>query len=57
MEHPTHKTRFSWDASTYDIYCERCGACDRYGDMRDLERPCPKREEKKDGNRPANQES
>lgn len=26
--HPTHRTRFSFDASTYDEICELCGAND-----------------------------
>lgn len=40
--HPSHKTRFSWDASTYDEICELCGATDMVpGGWGELAFPCP----------------
>lgn len=41
-KHPSHKTRFSWDASTYDEVCVLCGATDQVpGGWGDLAKPCP----------------
>lgn len=41
--HPSHKTRFSWDASTYDEICIYCGATDQVpGGWGQLAEPCPK---------------
>jgi hypothetical protein len=40
--HPSHKTRFSFDASTYDEMCELCGATDiAGGGWGKLAEPCP----------------
>jgi hypothetical protein len=39
--HPTHKTRISIDASSYDEICVNCGATDRIGSWGDLAKPCP----------------
>ncbi len=40
--HPTHVTRFSWDASTYDVVCVNCGNTDRVpGGWGELSEPCP----------------
>lgn len=36
--HPTHKHRFSFDASFYDEICEQCHTTDRSPDASD---PCP----------------
>ena len=45
-KHPSHKTRFSWDASTYDEICELCGATDQVpGGWGDLAYPCPANKE------------
>ncbi len=41
--HPSHVTRFSWDASTYDEICVNCGATDQVpGGWGELANPCPK---------------
>ena len=41
--HPSHQTRFSFDASTYDEICVNCGATDQVpGGWGDLAKPCPK---------------
>ncbi len=41
-KHPSHQTRFSWDASTYDEICELCGATDQVpGGWGQLAFPCP----------------
>ena len=46
--HPTHRTRFSWDASTYDEICELCGATDQVpGGFGQLKFACPASEEKR----------
>ena len=37
MIHPSHVTRISLDASSFDEVCINCGATDR---GRDLEKPC-----------------
>ncbi len=43
MLHPSHKTRFSFDASTWDEICIYCGATDHVpGGWGDLALPCPK---------------
>jgi len=40
-KHPTHKTRFSFDASTYDEVCVNCGATDiAGGGWGKLAKPC-----------------
>lgn len=40
--HPTHKTRISFDASSYDEICILCGAHDHVlGGLGDLVEPCP----------------
>ncbi len=40
--HPTHVTRFSWDASTYDVVCVNCGNTDKTpGGWGLLAEPCP----------------
>ncbi len=40
--HPSHKTRFSWDASTFDEICELCGNTDMVpGGWGKLADPCP----------------
>lgn len=45
--HPSHKTRFSWDASTYDEICEICGATDEVpGGWGRLALPCSGEREK-----------
>jgi hypothetical protein len=39
--HPSHKTRFSFDASTFDVICELCGATDEVpGGWGLLAEPC-----------------
>lgn len=41
-KHPSHKTRTSLDASTYDEICEVCGATDEVpGGWGKLAEPCP----------------
>lgn len=41
QKHPSHVTRFSFDASTYDEVCVRCGATDKVpGGWGDLANPC-----------------
>ncbi|MBU6321203.1 hypothetical protein KGO04_01515, partial [Patescibacteria group bacterium] len=43
--HPSHETRISLDASTYDEICVNCGATDRVpGGWGNLAFPCPKSE-------------
>lgn len=40
-KHPSHVTRFSWDASTYDEVCVNCGATDMVpGGWGELANPC-----------------
>lgn len=40
--HPSHKTRISMDASTYDEICTLCGATDEVpGGWGELAKPCP----------------
>lgn len=40
-KHPSHKTRFSWDASTFDEICTICGATDEVpGGWGQLAEPC-----------------
>lgn len=39
-KHPSHKTRISFDASSYDEICVRCGATDRIGSWGRLAEPC-----------------
>lgn len=40
--HPTHKTRFSFDASTWDEICVKCGSTDiAGGGWGGLAEPCP----------------
>lgn len=42
QKHPSHVTRFSFDASTYDEACVNCGATDQVpGGWGDLALPCP----------------
>ena len=42
-KHPSHNTRFSFDASTYDEVCVNCGATDiAGGGWGRLAKPCPK---------------
>lgn len=41
MKHPSHETRFSFDASTYDEICVKCGARDHLGGWGKLAEPCP----------------
>jgi hypothetical protein len=38
--HPSHKTRISFDASSYDEICETCGATDGLGTWGELSKPC-----------------
>ena len=41
-KHPSHETRFSWDASTYDFVCMKCGATDQVpGGWGALSELCP----------------
>ena len=41
-KHPSHKTRFSFGASTFDEICELCGATDHVpGGWGKLAEPCP----------------
>jgi len=41
--HPSHKTRFSFGASSFDEICEKCGATDQVpGGWGRLAFPCPK---------------
>lgn len=45
--HPSHKTRVSMDASTYDEICDLCGATDQVpGGWGRLAYPCPNAEKK-----------
>lgn len=39
--HPSHKTRFSFGASSYDEICMDCGATDEIGSWGKLRLPCP----------------
>jgi len=41
--HPSHVTRISMDASSYDEICVNCGATDHIGGWGALAKPCPKR--------------
>jgi hypothetical protein len=42
MKHPSHQTRISMDASTYDEICINCGATDEVpGGWGRLAAPCP----------------
>jgi len=46
--HPTHRTRFSFDASTYDVVCELCGETDMVpGGWGQLKYECPATEEER----------
>ncbi len=46
--HKSHRTRFSFDASTYDEICELCGAHDEVpGGFGRLAYPCPASDEKR----------
>lgn len=38
--HPSHVTRISFDASTYDEICVNCGATDEIGGWGQLAYPC-----------------
>lgn len=40
--HPSHVTRISLDASSYDEICINCGATDHIGSWGALAKPCPK---------------
>lgn len=41
-KHPSHVTRFSFDASTWDEICVNCGSTDQVpGGWGDLAKPCP----------------
>ncbi len=41
-KHPSHVTRFSFDASTYDEICVNCGETDQVpGGWGKLAEPCP----------------
>ena len=39
--HPSHVTRISMSASSYDEVCVNCGARDTLGSWGDLAYPCP----------------
>lgn len=39
--HPSHVTRISMDASSYDEICVNCGATDHIGGWGNLAKPCP----------------
>lgn len=39
--HPSHRTRTSVDASSYDTICEDCNRTDTLGGWGDLAEPCP----------------
>jgi len=41
--HPSHQTRISMGASTYDEICDLCGATDELGSWGRLAEPCPGR--------------
>jgi hypothetical protein len=46
--HPSHRTRFSFDASTFDEICKLCGATDMVpGGWGNLAKPCPASEEER----------
>lgn len=45
--HPTHQTRISMDASSYDEICVLCGATDRIGSWGNLRFPCSGRDKTK----------
>ena len=45
--HYTHRTRFSFDASTYDEICELCGATDGIMTFGQLAYECPASDEKR----------
>lgn len=40
--HPSHVTRISMDASSYDEICVKCGATDHIGGWGKLAKPCPR---------------
>lgn len=42
QKHPSHKTRISFGASSYDEICDECGATDKLGSWGLLALPCPK---------------
>lgn len=42
QKHPTHRTKISLDASSYDEICVNCGATDRIGSWGKLAEPCSK---------------
>lgn len=51
--HPSHKTRFSFDASTWDEICIYCGATDQVpGGWGKLASPCPNAPSKKEDHLP-----
>ena len=39
--HESHQTRVSFDASSFDEVCEKCGATDTIGGWGKLAEPCP----------------
>lgn len=43
--HPSHRTRFSFDASSYDEICMDCGFTDEIGGWGKLALPCPMSEQ------------
>lgn len=45
--HPTHRPRFSMDASSYDEICDLCGATDGPIERGDMGWPCPASDEKR----------
>lgn len=46
--HPSHRTRFSFDASSWDEICEKCGATDTIGGWGRLADPCPNEHQPKE---------
>lgn len=49
--HPTHKTRFSMDASSFDEICVYCCATDRMGSWGNLRYPCTNQPQEKNNDR------
>ena len=45
--HETHETEFSFDSSSYDEYCVKCGATDSLGSWGKLAEPCQSNTERK----------
>ena len=43
--HPSHTTRVSMDASSWDEKCIKCGKTDRIGSWGELSKPCPNSKE------------